>query len=747
MDRKEKIFEYICSKEYIPLMADEMKNVLCVPDSDSDEFYAILSELMNEGKILKTKKQRFISTKQSGYILGVLSCGVYREFGFLEPNEEGEEDIYIPKAGLLDAYDSDTVMAVIDTKNPKSGKKEGHIVKVIKRGNEKITGVVKRFHKGVFEITPDSKKIYANLYAFEGDLLGANIGDRVLLEPYNYPKKGKIDVKVINVFGDAKELKSSVEAIIAEHNINQEFSKEVLDEALSVPKRVSQKEIQNRLDLRNRLVFTIDGEDARDFDDAVSLDILDDGAYYLGVHIADVCEYVKEGSYLDKEAFVRGTSVYIPDRVIPMLPFELSNGICSLNPDVNRLTLSVFMKIDKNGEVTFDKLSKSVIRSKERLTYNVVADLLENPTPKLINKYSHILPTLQKMDELAKILRKRREERGSINFDFPEAQILVNEDGEPTDIFTYERRISHKMIEEFMLVCNETVAELAFWAELPFVYRVHEPPTLEKTLEFNRFLSNFGYGLKGKLDKDTPIHPKAFAMVQEKIKGTPEETMISTYMLRSLMKAEYKPENLGHFGLSAKYYCHFTSPIRRYPDLIIHRILKKYIEGLEITGFYPEVKKASENSSLTEREAELCQRDVEDLLKTAFMSSKIGECLEGRVSSVTGFGMFVELSNTVEGLIRLDSMKDDFYEFDETLKVIKGRRKGKIYKIGDSIKIVTTKCDIVARRIDFSRCEDYLKEDTEKNTYFRDKTSKKGKKTMPKKPRNNFKRKIRKKKR
>ncbi len=706
MDRKDKIFSYINSKEYIPLKFDELKIMLEVPDTDISEFKNILDILINEGKIFLTKKMRYESTKKAGFISGRLSCNAYGKFGFLIPDNDEDDEIYIGPDRFSGAYNGDTVLVAVDLKNPKTGKSEGHVCKIIRRGNERLTGTVKSFKRDKLCISPDSRKIYASINVNIENSPETQVGDRVLVEITDYPEEGKINGIITKNLGDSSELKSNIEAIINEHSIKQEFNPETILAAQNAPKRVSQKEIACRLDLRNKLIFTIDGDDARDFDDAVSLEMSKDGNYLLGVHIADVTSYVTPNSPLDTEAFQRGTSVYLADRVIPMLPFELSNGICSLNPNVNRLTLSVFMKIDKNGNTQLEKLSKSVIRSCERMTYNDVADLLENPTKKLLKKYEYLLPTLKNMQTLASILNKHRMKRGSINFDFPEAQIKVNELGEPQDIIKTERRISHKMIEEFMLIANETIAELAFWAELPFVYRVHEPPSIEKTEDFNRFLNNFGYGLKGRFDDDNPIHPKAFQQVLDKISGTDEESMISTYMLRSLMKAQYKPENLGHFGLAAKYYCHFTSPIRRYPDLFIHRVLKEYIDSKDTAPFISLCNDAAENSSKTEREAELCERDTDDLMKAAFMSQRIGEEYEACVSSVTNFGFFVQLENTIEGLIRVDTMTDDYYEYNEQTRTISGKRKGKSYKIGDRLNVIVIKCDLLTRQIDFIRSED-----------------------------------------
>ena len=706
VDRKEKVLGFISDKDYIPLKYDEIKTVLAVPSEDEDEFAAILDELLCEGKIFKTAKKRYELCKRANIIAGKLLCSAYSKYAFLIPDDENEEQVFIGPDGLNGAYDGDFVIVSVDKRATRTGKREGHVLDILKRGNTAVTGIIKFEKKDKYYLYPDSSKLYAKI-VLDKNTTDAKVGDRVLAELVGYPEDGKISAILLKNLGDANELKSNIEAIISEHSIKSEFDEETLIEAQNAKKRVCSKDIDGRLDLRDKLIFTIDGDDARDFDDAVSVEITDDEKFLLGVHIADVTHYVRPNTALDSEAFSRGTSVYLADRVIPMLPFELSNGICSLNPKVLRLTLSVFMKIDKNGEVMLEGIYKSVIKSCERMTYNNVADLLEKPTDKLLKRYEYLLPTLENMYELSKILYKRREKRGSINFDFPESKVIVDDKGEPVDIVSVNRRISHKMIEEFMLIANETVAEAAFWAELPFVFRVHESPSADKTTEFNRFILNFGYSLKGKIDDDNPIHPKAFQTILEQIEGTPEHTLIATYMLRSLMKAEYSPQNLGHFGLAAKYYCHFTSPIRRYPDLFIHRVLKAYIDGKD-TGIFESINTAAaQNSSQTEREAEYCERDVDDLLKAAYMSQFIGADFSATVSSVTNFGMFVQLENTVEGLIRLDTMNDDFYEYNDNLKQITGARTEKNYKIGDRIDVVLANCDILTRRIDFVRREDF----------------------------------------
>ncbi len=691
MERKERILEYMKSDGYIPLTMEELGAVLAVPETEFEEFVGLLAALVAEGRVQKSKNKRFTARNT---VRGRLRCNARGRFGFVETDGD-EEDIFIGRDDFGDAIDGDIVDCEVLKRQDSHHTREGRIIAVAERGNVNITGVITKKTDDVFYIKPDNDGIFARVTAPESEL--CQKGDRVVLKIEEY-KKGDIFGRVTVNLGRADELKSCVEATIIRHGIKTEFDAATLAEVEGVPGSVT--DISGRRDLRNELIFTIDGDDARDFDDAVSLEMLPNGNYRLGVHIADVTHYVNENSALDNEAFLRGTSVYLPDRVIPMLPVELSNGICSLNPNVDRYTLSVVMELDSSGGVVSHELFKAVINSSHRLTYNIVADMLEGDE-RLRKKYSTVYPVLTRMQKLAAILNKKREERGSINFDFPEAKVVVDKGGEPIDIIKEERRISHKMIEEFMLVANETVAEYAFWAELPFIYRVHEPPEAEKIEAFSRFIHNFGLGFRGRVDKEEGIHPKAMQAVLEKIKGSPEEEMISKYMLRSLMKAAYKPENLGHFGLAAKYYCHFTSPIRRYPDLMIHRILKAFLDGKSLAEFGGVVDAAAENSSKTERTAELCERDVDDIMKARFMSGFLGECFEGKVSGVTKFGIFVELENTVEGLLRLENMHDDYYEYDEERRVVRGSRKRKEYKIGDDLDVMVVRCDVMSGSIDF----------------------------------------------
>ena len=707
MNRKERIYSYIKSEQYTPLKYEELKAVLEVPASADAEFRAILDALTEEGKIYTTRRGRYEASGNHNTITGTLRCNGFGFYAFLLPDDEAEEDVYINGEKLHTALDKDRVLVQIDTADARSGRREGHVLRILERGNKTLSGVVESVRNGKLKIKPDSNRIYAKLYAPVPEGLSIHTGDRVLADIAAYKPDGTVNVVVSRVLGDADSIKSNVEAILFANGIKTEFNQETLAQAQTAPAAVTDADIEGRLDLRKETIFTIDGADARDFDDAVSIQRLGNGNYKLGVHIADVSHYVRAGTPLDKEAFTRGTSVYLADRVIPMLPVALSNGICSLNPHVDRLTMSVFMEVDQNGGVVDFSLHEAVIRSAERMTYDDVAALLAHADPALEQKYAYLLPTLEQMADLAKILFQKRMDRGSINFDFPESKIIVNDAGEPIDIRRAERNDAHKLIEEFMLLANETIAEYAFWAELPFVYRVHDAPGIDKITEFNRFILNFGLSIKGKFDKDTPVHPKALQQILTAIEGTDEENMIATMMLRSLMKAEYRPENTGHFGLAAKYYCHFTSPIRRYPDLAIHRILKDLLHGNKDFHKYEKFTAgASVQSSETERNAELTERDVSDLMKAAYMEQFIGETFDAIIAGITNFGIFVQLENSVEGLIRLENIRDDFYVFDEDRRILTGERHGKTYQIGQAVRVALVKCSLLNRQIDFIFEED-----------------------------------------
>lgn len=711
MTRKEKIYAYMTSEAYIPLNFDELMIVLDVPAHDSDAFASILDELINSGRIFITKKHRYMPVEKKDMIAaGVLRCNAKGYFGFLICDDEDEADIFIHGDNMGGALHGDRVLVKIDKNNTDNGKREGHVTKITKRANISIVGVISTQKDGLYRLRPDDRRIYKSVRISPEDMGGADIGDRVCAEVTEFSAAGTLHGRVLMLLGSSDSLKSRIEGIILSNNIKQEFEPETLTAAENIPEKISESDITDRADLRDKLIFTIDGDDARDFDDAVSLEILANGNYYLGVHIADVTNYVKESEPLDTEAFERGTSVYLADRVIPMLPEKLSNGICSLNPNVDRLTLSVMMEINHSGEVVNHSLLKSVINSKYRMTYSKASAIIERTDSKLLEEYAPIVIALDKMQELSEILIKKRSKRGAIDFDFPETYIEVDEDGDPISIGRAERGVSHKLIESFMLTANETIAEYAFWSELPFVYRVHEAPSTDKLTAFNRFIRPFNLYIKERIDGDEPIHPKALQEILDSVKGTAEERTVSLEMLHSLMKAVYSDENKGHFGLAAKYYCHFTSPIRRYPDLMIHRILKEFLDGLliedKLSHFKSIVYETAAQSSEREVCAEHTERDVDDLMKTAYMSNHVGEEFEAVIANVTGFGMFVELPNTIEGLIRVENMSEDYFEYDEEASLLRGKHSGISYKTGDVVHVVLVNAEIETSRIDFVLTQD-----------------------------------------
>ena len=596
---------------------------------------------------------------------------------------------------------NDRVLVQITRDDVNGKKREGEVVEVLERANNKIIGIYEDSRNFGF-VVPEDTRLNQDIFVSKKDKNGAKHGDVVIVEVTQWPEKRRSPEGIVKeVLGQKGEKGLDILTIIKKYGLPEEFPPKVLAYAEGISEEIEEKEIQRRKDIRNLRMVTIDGEDAKDLDDAVSIERLDNGKYRLGVHIADVTHYVREKNPLDKEALKRGTSVYLIDRVIPMLPKKLSNGICSLNPQVDRLALSCFMTIDNKGKVCDHEIAETVIKTSERMTYTDVTKILRDNDEELIKRYDYLIDDFKTMQELCLILREKRMKRGAIDFDFEESKIILNDNGKPIDIKPYEREIANRMIEEFMLVCNETIAEHMFWTNLPFVYRVHESPDEEKLEKFRDFIYNLGYTMKVSQD----IHPRILQDVLEKVKGKKEETVVSTLLLRSMMKAKYTPECSAHFGLAATYYCHFTSPIRRYPDLQIHRIIKEYLNGKidekRATRLAPIVDIAAKQSSEMERLAEEAEREVDDLKKAEYMMDRIGEEFEGIISSVTSFGIFVELPNTIEGLVHITDLDDDYYVYDEQHLMLLGQRTRKIYRLGDSVKVKCAKVDIDNREIFF----------------------------------------------
>lgn len=699
-ERKERIKGFINEKSYIPLSFDELVVSLDVPKEDIPFLKQCLDELEQEGFIYRTKKNRYAAPERMGLIAGKFQ-GHERGFGFVIPDAPDLEDIFIQSDRVNGAMHGDRVIARITKPLSDSRHSEGEIVKILSRANEKVVGTFEKSYS-IGYVIPDNKRIKGHIIVPIDRSMGAEPHQKVVVEITRYPEPERnAEGQIVEILGDADDKGVDVLSVIRSYNIPVDFPEEVLNEAKSVPQELTPEDYKGRLDLRNLAMVTIDGEDAKDMDDAVSLEITEDNNYRLGVHIADVSHYVKENSPLDREAFKRGTSVYFPDRVIPMLPTELSNGICSLNPKVDRLAFSVFMEIDSLGRVVNHEIAESVINVTKRMTYTDVYKILEEQDPVLTERYRPLVPMFENMRDLALLLMKKRSLRGAIDFDFPETKIIVDEQGKPLSIEKYEITIANRIIEEFMLICNETVSEHFYWANTPFVYRIHEDPDPEKIQRLNEFLFNFGVRIKGSGN----VHPRALQDVIAKVRGTRQERIISTMMLRSLQKARYSDEHTWHFGLAANYYSHFTAPIRRYPDLIIHRIMKEYINGKlndERNEYYSDIlHDIAKHCSEREKNAEEAERDYDELKKAEYMQEHIGEKFTGIVSGVTSFGIFVELENSVEGLVRLSSMDDDYYVYDEKRYFIIGERTGKVYRIGDSVEVVVVKSDPMTRQIDF----------------------------------------------
>ena len=700
MTIREKILEFINSNEYKPMIKEEILVKFDIDKSAKQEFFKILESLEKEGLIFKTSNERYVPINNDYLIVGKLQ-GNERGFGFVIPDDKSKDDVFIPAENMIGAMHGDRVIANILKKSAEGRRDEGEVIRILSRENQFIVGTFEE-NKSFGFLIPDDQKIAYDVFIPKGSFGDAKNGHKVVVEIKTWPEaRRNPEGKVVEVLGYIGEKGTDILSIIRQFKLPEQFPERIIDIASNIEQEISPRDMEGRTDLRNLKTFTIDGPDAKDLDDAISIEALENGNYSLGVHIADVAHYIKENSPLDKEALTRGNSVYLIDRVVPMLPKELSNGICSLNPNEDRLTLSVIMEINKNGNVLNHKILESVINSKARLIYDDVSDYLENEDERAKEKLKGLLSELDNMKELAQILNEKRDTRGSIDFDFPETMIILDENGIPVDIKKMDRRIANRMIEEFMLVTNETVAEEYFWAEIPFLYRVHEEPSEEKLADFAKFIHNFGYRLKGK-----EIHPKELQLLTKEIKGKKEEIVISTLLLRSLRKAKYSSESNVHFGLASKYYSHFTAPIRRYPDLVIHRIIKDNLRGKLsydkqriLEDKLPEI---ADHTSMTERRAEEAEREVEDMKKAQYMSDKIGEKFEGIISSLTSFGIFVQLENTIEGLIHFSNMLDDYYNFDEENYYIIGERSKKIYRLGDTVKIEVVGADPLKRKIDFA---------------------------------------------
>ena len=695
--KKELIYNYITSKEYQPLKFKEFVSLMQVPRAEKGDLREVLSALIADGKIVVDQNGKYKNAGE-GLFKGRFS-GTQRGFGFVIV-EGMEQDVFIPEVATKGALHNDTVMIRLleDQSGPR---KEGEVVEILERANGEVVGTFEKSKNFGFVIA-DNQKFAKDIFIPKEHTKGAVTGHKVVVKITNFGGNGKNpEGKVVEILGHINDPGVDIMSVIKANNLPTDFPDGVMRQIDKVPEEVDPIDLAGRKDLRDLQTVTIDGEDAKDLDDAITL-TKEGNHYFLGVHIADVTNYVPENSPLDKEALKRGTSVYLVDRVIPMLPHKLSNGICSLNAGVDRLALSCLMEIDEKGNVVGHQIAETVINVDRRMSYTSVKKILEDHDPEEIKEYEPLVPMFELMLELADILREKRRKRGSIDFDFPESKIILDKFGHPIDIKPYDRNKATKIIEDFMLIANETVAEDFFWQELPFVYRTHDNPDSEKIEKLGIFINNFGYSIHIGQDE---VHPKELQKLLAKLDGTPEEPLISRLILRSMKQARYSTESTGHFGLSTKYYCHFTSPIRRYPDLQIHRIIKENLHGKlneKRVGHYNSIlPNVAQQTSMTERRADEAEREVEKLKKVEYMTQFIGDQFEGVISGVTTWGMYVELPNTCEGMIRVTDMDDDYYFFDEEHYCMVGEHTKKTYKLGQRVLIEVLGTDKLARTIDF----------------------------------------------
>ncbi len=634
--------------------------------------------------------------------------GTYRKnqkgFGFVKV-EEQEDEIYISKENSLNALNGDIVRVEIISEKSENKKEEGKVTKIIRHEKDTVVGTFQKNRNFGF-VVPDDKNFGTDIFISKSNWGKARNNHKVLVKITKYPEKGRnAEGEIIEVIGGVNEAGVDMLSLIKQYELPYKFPDEVVQEAKTYGNKIKEQDIEGRKDLRNDIIFTIDGADAKDLDDAIHVEKLENGNYKLDVHIADVSHYVREKTELNKEAYLRGTSIYMLGRVIPMLPRELSNGICSLNAGEDRLTLSCSMEITPKAKIVSSDIYKAVINVTERMTYTDVQKILDKSDEEVLKRYEKYIKDFELMAELATILKEKRRENGYLNLDIPESKITLDENGYAIDVQKYETYFSNEIIEQFMLVANEVVAERFYWLQAPFIYRVHEAPGLDKIKELNKVLYNFGYKIK--VSKEDIVYPNEFAKILEDVKGKDEEKVVSNIILRTLRVAKYDAENKGHFGIASKYYCHFTSPIRRYPDLFIHRIISKYIENnymvndFFIKKYSKRAEKRAENCSERERTATKVEREAENLKKAEFMENKIGEEYDGIISSVTNFGIFVELDNTVEGLIRYENLGDEYFIYNEEKRQAIGEKTNTIYKIGDKVKIRVVDANKILRKIDF----------------------------------------------
>lgn len=701
LNKKEALTSFFLDKEYVPMTKKQIANILNIKKEERDILSSILNELEIEGTIYIDDSKRYIPFFKTNFIRGIYQAKSER-FGFV--TQEYDDDIYIESKFNLGAMNGDLVLAKI-TKESTAGKsKEGEIIKILKRNTSKIVGrFIKSRNFGFVEAI--DKKI-DDIYIPKKYATNVKDGQFVEVEILKYATDtSKAEGRILSIVSSGNTVKSEVEALYKSFGLDnlENFNKDIKSELENIPNKVKPEDKVYREDRTNRKVYTIDGYDAKDLDDGVFVEKINDDKYILSVYIADVSNYVKDGTALDDEAIKRGTSIYIPGTVLPMLPKKLSNGICSLNEGVERLSLAIDMQIDGNGNIVKSNIFKTVIKVTKRMTYDKVFKVISNDNS-VKKEYGPYINDILIMKELAVILNNRRKELGSINFDIPDTKVVLDDNQNVIDIKPYNKTIANDIIEEFMLAANMTVAKTFYFLNLPFIYRIHEKPDEEKLRELNEVLANYKKRIKGIKN----VKPKVLSKILDEFDNEEEKQIVSTYMLRTLKLAKYSEECQGHFGLAAKYYCHFTSPIRRYPDLFIHRVISDYIAANYnlsdelMSKYLVQARKYAITSSEAEKQATNIERDFDELYKVIYMKNYIDKEFEAVVSSVTSFGMFVKLENTVEGLIPFSNMpNDDYYEYDENRKILFGKRNGKIFKIGDKVKVKLVRCDVREKQIDF----------------------------------------------
>ncbi|MDE6389133.1 MAG: ribonuclease R [Lachnospiraceae bacterium] len=696
--RKNLICELIEDDMYVPMKERELAAFMQVAKEEREVFRNVLQALLSEGRIQVTKQGKYVKPDVNQPVGIFISHA--KGFGFVEI-EGREEDLYIPEDKTGGAFHLDRVQVTL-LPGVRGKRQEAAVIKVLERGTKQIVGTYEQSQNFGFVI-PDNHKIGTDIFVSKERSKGAVTGHKVVVELTSYgDERHKPEGRVTEILGHRNDPGVDIMSIVRAYDLPVEFGEKVMNQTQRIPEEVLESDKAGRIDLRDLQMVTIDGEDAKDLDDAVSLYQDEKGWYHLGVHIADVTNYVQENSALDWEALERGTSVYLVDRVIPMLPHKLSNGICSLNQGVDRLALSCLMTINEKGDVTDYQIAETVICVNRRMSYTCVKKILEDKDEAERKEYEELVPMFELMEQLAGILRHKRHKRGSIDFDFAESKIILNENGHPTDIKPYERNVATKIIEDFMLIANETVAQHFFWLELPFVYRTHEKPDPEKIMKLSAFIRNFGHYIKLTGEE---VHPKELQKLLDKIADTDEETLISRLTLRSMKQAKYTVECTGHFGLACQYYCHFTSPIRRYPDLQIHRIIKEQLRGRlkenRIEHYEKKLPEVAKHASKMERRAEEAERETDKLKKAEYMEERIGEVYEGVISGITQWGIYVELPNTVEGLIHVASLPGDYFCYDEKSYEMVGQETGMTYKLGERITVQVKSVDCFARTVDF----------------------------------------------